>query len=445
MIGNVMRRGAAAGLLVMGLAGSEAHAQKAVAAKLERYMDGQAKFHGFSGAVLVMKDDKVLLRKAYGLADREWGTPNTADTRFRIASISKPFTAVAVLQLAEQGKLSLDDPLEKFIPGFPDGDRITLHLMLSHQSGLPATSHADASMDMGMTREKVVELLKAKPLAFAPGTREGYSNTAYLLLSYIVESVSGETFASFIQKHVLDPAGLRNTGVYDPEEIVAKRARHYWPERTPRGIVFRNESWRNYRLLQGHGSLYSTVDDVARFLGALRGDTLLSPAWRTRMMTPQREGSGSGYGLRLDPVAGKKAFGHAGRFSGAWANALAFPEEGVVTVILSNNLSNADSLNHELAALTFGEDVVMPYRHVRVGIDPALLDRYAGRYGRGEIVSRDGKLMAGNTELVPESRVKFFEDSDPNNTYEFLVDAQGKVTGVVFTSYSVKETVSRNE
>jgi CubicO group peptidase (beta-lactamase class C family) len=412
---------------------------------LEKYMERYSTFTDFGGAALVMKGDKVLLRKAYGLADREWGVANTIDTKFRIASISKPFTAVAILKLVEQNKLSLDDTLEKFLPGFPSGDKITIHMLLVHSSGLPRGHDMDVATEMTMTKEKALEILKKKPLVYEPGAKSTYSNTGYLLLSYVIEKVTGESFDSFMQKNVFQPAGLNNTGIYNPEIILPKKARHYRPENAAPGARVENEFWANYAMFQGHGNLYSTVDDLARFMSALRGTALLSEASKTKMFTKHAEDSDWGYGIELTPLVGHKAFSHSGGFNGAVGMAMMFPEEDLIVILLSNSRSDANGLTQALATITFGQDIEMPYRHVRVKIDPALVERYAGNYGGGTILSKDGKLMLRNgVELVPESQTKFFESRDPNNTYEFVVGPDGKANAVVFSFYGVKRSIPRS-
>lgn len=422
--------------------------QSGVSDKLEKYMERYSTFTDFGGAALVIKGDKVLLRKAYGLADREWGVVNTVDTKFRIASISKPFTAVAILKLVEQNKLSLDDTLEKYLPGFQGGDKITVHMLLTHSSGLPRGHDMDVATEMTMTKEKALEIVKKKPLIFEPGTKSGYSNTGYLLLSYIIEKVTGESYESFMRKNVFQPAGLNNTGVYDPEIILPKIARHYRPESSAPGALVKNQFWSNFEMYQGHGNIYSTIDDLARFMKALQhGAALLSETSRAKMLTKHVEGVYEwGYGIELDSRLGHKAFGHGGRFNGAFGMAILFPEDDLVVIFLSNSDSDANALSQALAAIAFGQEVELPYKHARVGIDPALIDRYAGEYGGGTILSKDGKLMLKNgIELVPESRTKFFESTNPNNTYEFVIGPDGKAKSVVFSFYGVKRSIPRSK
>jgi CubicO group peptidase (beta-lactamase class C family) len=421
-----------------------ARAAETLPARLQAFMDAQASLYGFSGAVLVRKGDQVLLRKAYGLADREWGVPNGLDTRFRIASASKAFTAVAIMKLVEIGRLSLDDRLERFLPGFPKGDSITIRMMLNHSSGLARNHDMDIATDIEMTREKALPIVRAKPLAFEPGSQVGYSNTAFLLLSWIIEDVSGKSFSEFMEENVFRPAGLRDTGIYDPTNLTLRRARHYWFENPGAGGPAKGEMWPNYSMFQGHGNLYSTVDDLARFLDAFKGSGLLTRGSVTAMMTAQGD-SPWGLGLELPSQVGHRAFGHGGSFNGARVDAWAFQDDDVTAVIISNNAFETNGMVRALAALTFGQEVDMPSRRTRTQVAPAILARYAGTYGRGDIIFRDGKLMIGETEMIPESQTKFFELGNPNHTYEFVLAPDGKVTAVLFGRYGLRRSVPRRD
>jgi CubicO group peptidase (beta-lactamase class C family) len=403
-------------------------------------MDAQASIHGFSGAVLILKGDQTLLRKAYGLADREWGIANTVDTRFRIASISKTFTAVGIMKLVESGRLSLDDKLERYIPGFPHGGEITIRMLLNHSSGL-ARDHDDLAMDMTMSRERALPILRAKALRFMPGTQIAYSNSAYLLLSYIIEDVSGQSYREFMHANVFKPAGLDATGIVDPENLLNKRARHYWFSARDAGV--HNEVPANYSMFQGHGNLYSTVDDLARFFNGLRRSSLLSGPTLEKMLTRGKDGA-LGLGLMFDKVAGRDAFGHNGGSNGARNQVFVFPDDDLVTVVSSNNSADAVAMSQALAAMAFGQDVELPTRHVRAQIDPRLFEAHVGRYRRTRIHISNGKLMDGDVELVPESQTRFFARSNHQYIYEFIPAANGRSGALVFSDHGVKITIPRN-
>lgn len=188
-------------------------AQPAVQQRLAAYMQAQAAVNHFAGVVLVTRHDSVLLRQAYGLADYEWAVPNTVATKFALASITKTFTALAVLQLAEQGKLQLTDKLSRFFPRFPNGEAISLHQLLTHTSGLALDFEAQYLDYTNISRDSALAIIQRLPAPFAPGARVGYSNVGYYLLGQIIEKASGLSYGEYLQRHILDVAGLTSTGL----------------------------------------------------------------------------------------------------------------------------------------------------------------------------------------------------------------------------------------
>jgi len=180
-------------------------AQKNYTQSLEKYMDAQMKIKGFNGVVLVAKQNKIVLKKAYGFADREWNVSNTADTKFRIGSITKQFTAASILQLAEQGKLNLDDKLSKYFPDFPKGDSVSIHMLLTHTSGIAnytAQAQFESLATLTLSKDSMLAFIRSKPYSFSPGTKYQYSNSGYFLLGCIIEKLSGQSYADYVQQNV---------------------------------------------------------------------------------------------------------------------------------------------------------------------------------------------------------------------------------------------------
>ena len=177
-------------------------AQKNYPELLNQYVQAEFKIKEFNGTVLVMQKGKVLYKKAFGMADREWNVPNTIETKYRIGSVTKQFTAACIMQLAGQGKLSVDDKLSKFIPDYPKGDSITVHMLLNHTSGI--TNYTDLpefwpKAILPLSTDSMIALFKNKPLDFSPGTKWNYSNSGFFLLGVIVEKASGKTFTEYLQ------------------------------------------------------------------------------------------------------------------------------------------------------------------------------------------------------------------------------------------------------
>src|SRR5688572_17307322 len=212
-------------LLVLALFCLPAVAQD-YAARADAFVNAFVEQKKFMGAVLVAQDGKPVLRKGYGFANVEWEIPNTPDTKFRLGSITKQFTALAILQLAEAGKLSLDDPAKKYYSDAPPAwDKVTVHHLLNHTSGIPSyTSIPNFFRDKArdpLKPAEIVKLTQDKPLEFEPGEKMIYSNSGYVLLGHIIEKASGEEYADYMRKHIFEPLGMKNTG-YDMQKTIIK-------------------------------------------------------------------------------------------------------------------------------------------------------------------------------------------------------------------------------
>ncbi len=203
-----------------------------IAAKVDAYVQPFVESNNFSGVILIAQGGKVQVRKAYGLANYELGVPNTPETKFQIASVSKPFTAIAVLLLEERGKLSAQDPVSRYVPDYPNGDKITIHHLLTHTSGIPNVNSMpeyDQRSRFPATPAQLVEIFKNKPADFAPGARYSYSNSNYNLLALILEKVSGQSYGEFVRASILQPLGMKDTGHPRAGELLAQRASGYQP------------------------------------------------------------------------------------------------------------------------------------------------------------------------------------------------------------------------
>ncbi len=275
----------------------------------------------FQGAVLVALDDEVILRKAYGYADIELGVKNTPETRFAAASLGKALTAAMILQLMDEGKLSLDDPLSKHLPDFPGhiAGKVTLHQMLSHTAGIPWPQD-DWSREQFVNSYTLDELVAGcgeGQLQFEPGSKFSYCNCCYHLAAAVVEAITGNDFESELKRHVLDPLGMNDTGIVRRKPILERRASGY--EQTPDGGL-ENVLQEDQSYALGAGGIYTTVDDLYKWDRALYGDELLSAESRDLMFTKHEHGSGYGWAIG---AYGKKNVGEE-RASGTYKLALGF-------------------------------------------------------------------------------------------------------------------------
>lgn len=318
--------------------------EEAALAALVARADDLAKRDLFSGAVLVAKGDEVLLEQAWGLADRENGRPNTVDTRFRLGSLNKIITAVAVLQLVEAGKLSLDTPLGQYLPDYPNKDaasKVTLRHLLTHRSGVGEIGFGEspefkspaefiARRDAMRTPSDYLRQYAGQSLAFEPGSRTEYSSLGFMVLGALIERASGQSYYDYVQAHVYDVAGMRHSGSLPETTPVAKRAVGYLRQGDS---LAPNWDTLPYRGSPAGGG-YSTVRDLLRFVQALQSGKLLSPpmvAEATRLQSGWQ-----GLGFEVVGEGALASYGHGGMAPGMNAHLRVYPELDYVIVVLSN-------------------------------------------------------------------------------------------------------------
>lgn len=409
------------------------------ASKFETYMDACARVDQFSGSVLVSKDGAVVFRKGYGLANAEHGVPNTPATKFRLGSITKQFTAMAILILQEQGKLRVDDPVGKYVddaPGTWDG--VTLHHLLTHTSGIHSyTSDLSYLTQMAQpeTVKGMIARFKDRPLDFKPGEKFAYSNSGYYLLGAVIEKASGTTYEAFLKRAIFDPLDMKDTGYDHPRTVLPLRASGY--DRTDAGL--RNAPYLDMMQPYAAGSLYSTVDDLARWDRALSEGKLISKDSYARMYTPAK--ADYAYGWSVTTRAGRREIGHGGGINGFVTQILRYPEQKVCVVVLCNVIpQNPGKVARDLAAIALGDPYKLPEPRKLARVDPKVYDAYVGRYRIAPdmvlTVTREGdRLMAEPTgqprrELLPESPTEFFLKPG-DASLAFLKDDTGRVTHAV--------------
>ena len=332
----------------------------------------------FSGSVLVAKDGKPVFRKAYGLADREWNVANTPETRFRLGSITKQFTATAILQLAEQGKLSVDDPISKYYPAAPAAwAPITLKHLLTHTSGIPSYTAIPGffaqQARLDKTPDEIIALTRDKPLDFPPGSKYAYDNTGYILLGYVVEKVSGQPYAAYLQDHIFTPLGMKDTGYDVSDTVLPRRASGY----SVAGGKAKNAAFLAMSLPYAAGSLYSTVDDLLIWDQALHSGKAIKPASVAAMFTDYGFKYGFGQSIRVQKD-GRRIWGHNGGINGFSTQINHLPDEGLTVIVLAN-IEQAPSgrIADKLSSLYFDPSVA-----TGAGVKPttAELERFVGRY-----------------------------------------------------------------
>lgn len=321
---------------------------------LGTFLDAETEAGHFSGVVLAERNGQVLFQKAWGLAHRGEGLPNTLDTRFNLASMGKMFTAVAIGQLMEQGKVSLDDPILKYLPEYKDQqgwDKVQIRHLLSHTAGFD--NYWGPEFDAKRADIRAVKdyfpLFLGKPLAFAPGSQWHYSNVGFILLGAIIEKVSGEDYFTYIQKHIFDPAGMKDSGYFELDHDTPRLAEGYLHPRDEKGNLI-GTGWINDRLLvvaKGGpaGGGYSTAPDLAKFSQALMDGKLLRPETFKLMTSPQAAIPGPpgapmklsyGFGFGIEQHGKQILVGHNGGGPGITTDLVMEPETGTVAIMLSN-------------------------------------------------------------------------------------------------------------
>jgi CubicO group peptidase (beta-lactamase class C family) len=423
---------------------SQALPDKEVASRIQAYLQPFGETGNLIGTVLVARGGRILFRQSYGMANYELRVPNSNETRYHIASVSKPFTAAAILQLQEQGRLSVSDHVSRYVPGFPNGDRITIDNLLTHSSGIPDINGFD-DYDVFARSPHTLEQLVAKfaglPLEFAPGSRQRYSNSNYNLLALILEKVSGESYESYLRRHIFEPAGMKDSGADgDASRLVPSAASGY----NPAGISgFEKAPYLDWSNKTGPGSLYSTADDLYRFDRALNTDTLLKRETQQKYFV---EADDNLYGWYIwNQRLGHRLIAAKGHGPGFTAELDRYPDDDVTVIMLSNSYATASQhpVSETLEAIVFGQGVPPTPAQRAVAVPETLLSSYAGQYQYGPdyfeanakftLIAKDGFLLMEigdrHAPLVPLSETAFLERTFFGHI-EMTKDASGRVTGL---------------
>jgi CubicO group peptidase (beta-lactamase class C family) len=326
--------------------------------QLRAYVERMAKRDAFSGTVLLAKRGRPLYNAAFGEANKDYGVQNTIDTKFNLGSMNKMFTAVAVMQLAEAGKLSLDDTLGRFLKAGamrPEVlSKVRVKHLLTHTSGLGSYFNPrwdSLSRTLFRSVDDWMGLIKDDALAFEPGTRWSYSNTGMLVLGKVIEAASGQDYFEYVREHIYTPAGMTNSDSYELDRVIKNLAIGYDIERTAKGAEYRPNTF--YHVLRGGpaGGGYSTVGDLTRFATALVEGKLVSRAGVKQLTTPKPEISSPRYGFGFGIEENGRIVGHGGGFPGINSQLDIFVEEDYTLAVMSNYSMGAQPVVEKARAL----------------------------------------------------------------------------------------------
>ena len=400
--------------------------------------------------VLVAQKGKVVYEAAFGSANLELEVPLKPNMVFQIGSVTKQFTAVGILQLMEQGKISLQDSVQEYVKDFPaKGATITIENLLTHTSGLTDYTAIDSDIPFierrDFTPTFIIDYFKQTPLGFKPGTRYGYSNSNYALLAYIIEKVTGMSYHEYITQKVIRAAGLTNTRFAGEKNIVPLRVTGY----TRDNGFYEHCDYQTLSIGYGCGDLLSTAQDLNKWNEALLAGKLIRAATLERAYTPYRLADGTfssyGYGWFIDREGDKKCIHHEGQTSGFITLEKYFPAEEMYIAILTNVKSGEDKTDFsdrrfklfaQITALALGEE-----QPAIVMVSHQQLDSYTGTYQAGkqtiDIRNKKGMLvcdasMEGRFKLVPVGTHKFIiAQVSPVSSFEFIHDKAGHVVELI--------------
>ncbi|HEV2880830.1 MAG TPA: serine hydrolase [Pyrinomonadaceae bacterium] len=396
------------------------------AARIDEYLTRANKIGQFNGAALVAENGKVIYKKGLGLANMEWNVPNEADTKFRLASVTKQFTAALILQLVDQGKLKLDGKLSEYLPDYRKdvGDKVTIHHLLTHTSGIPSYTSLPKFMEEASrnpyTVADFVKRYASGDLEFEPGAKFRYNNSGYFLLGAIIEKIHGKPYEQVIKENIFDPLGMKNSGYDHHDTILSKRASGY--QKTPAG--YRNAPYLDMSIPYAAGSLYSTVEDLYLWDQALHSEKIVSAKSKELMFKPFLDNYAYGWNISKVNLAQSKevinSVAHSGGIHGFSTLLTRYPDQKHFIVLLDNTSQGAylGRINRDLTNILYNQPFEMPKQSIAEALTKTISERggdvaaairqyrelkatQAAAYDFGE-----GELNAVGYQLLGEKKLK---------------------------------------
>jgi CubicO group peptidase (beta-lactamase class C family) len=419
------------------LAATFATAQEATG--LDRLVQSYVSEGKFMGAVLVARGGELVLNKGYGSANLEWNVPNTPSTKFRLGSLTKQFTAASILLLEERGKLKVESPVKMYLPDIPvTWNQITVFHLLTHTSGIPNfTSFPEYRSwePFSSTVKQLVARFQDKPLDFSPGEKWSYSNSGYVVLGYLIETLSGVSYEQFVKNNIFTPLGMKDSGYDSNAEVIHNRAAGYAPSLN--GPV--NAGFVHMSIPYSAGALYSTAEDLLRWEQGLFAAKVVSAASLQKMITPFK--SDYAYGLMVHTAYGRRVIEHNGGIEGFNTFLAYYPDDKVTIAVLANlNGPTTDEMGRKLGALVHGDAVKLTSDRKEVPLSRDRLTRYVGTYelqpGINMTITLEGNQLM--TQLGSQPKFPIFPESDTSfflkvvdAQIDFVVDERATVTHLV--------------
>lgn len=418
---------------------------KSTTSEFDKLLDKLFNADGPGGVALVVEDGKTIYRKAFGMANLELDVKMTPKNIFRIGSISKQFTAVAILKLAEEGKIDLDADITEYIKDYPThGHTITIKHLLNHTSGIKSYTSLEKwdaqERKRDFTPTELIDYFKHEPMDFAPGEQFRYNNSGYILLGHIIELVSGETYADYLKNHLFQPLNLNNSSYGSTSRIIKNRAYGY--NKTDDAYI--NADFLSMTQPYAAGSLLSTVDDVHAWYKAIMNDKVISKTSREMAHQVGILNSGEkidyGFGWFIGNIQGSPMIEHGGGINGYLTASIWLPVEKVFIAVFSNcNCNSPGDTANKMAAIAIDK----PFNWEKVNLNDELLQSYQGVYEKTPddvrtFTFEDGQLYSlrsGGTryKIFPFSKDQFFFE-DSVATLTFNRDSSAKIKSVTLNS-----------
>jgi len=406
---------------------------------LDEYLSSIIPPKGPGASVLVMRDGNVVLKKGYGLADIEKNVPVKPETIFRIGSITKQFTSTAILKLASEGKLRLDDDIKKYLPAsITQGNLVTIQHLLTHTSGIKSYTSIPGMLSIkskSITTDSMMQVIGQQPFDFNPGEQFLYNNSGYFLLGAIIEKVSGKTWGEYLTNNFFKPLKMNSTFYTYPS--AGKQATGY----TPRNNGFDKADDVHPSFSFSAGALFSTVDDLRKWNQAVFGGQVVSKEWLDQAWSPVKLNDGQqenyGFGWALRRIGNDKAIGHGGAIDGFVSYELYVPGRSFYVAILLNHPANPEEITFRLAELALNDS-----KPTRMEVGPTTLADYVGVYqikkGDTRVIRQDGSQLTsqragGELHKLYAHAPDLFVFEDVNSQIKFLRSDDGKVNALELT------------
>ncbi|WP_126654057.1 serine hydrolase [Chryseobacterium aureum] len=394
----------------------------------------------FNGTALVHYQHQNIFERSYGWQDAGKKIPNQDKSVYQIASLTKSFTALVIVKLNEEGKLTFKDPISKFIPDYPRGNEITIEHLLTHTSGIYEVLRNTTYFNMlhtgkSIAKSKALSFFKNEPLDFEPGSQFSYTNSGYIVLGMIIEKITGLSYENAVRKNILEPLKMTHTGFdYSALKSPYKTVPYSYISKTKQE---RTQVW-NSTLTGPAGQIYSTVEDLYRYYMGMRDYKIVSKEAFKKATTPYL--SGYGYGWFIDDLYGKKLINHGGNIEGSTSYFAMLPDDDLCIILLNNITSKKlEKAGNTILAALLGQLYTLPQPKKEVTLSADILKKYTGDYKLSDhsvihILSENGQLFIQYDKnpkirmLAEKEDIFFLQDDDSEISFIFKEGEKGVIT-----------------